>query len=95
MGATKNYKLEVLTLPGSDLNLIGDIVDQYKNPIGLGFTRCESHLTYDANHNKNIMVDQHQWTFDMDCEKARELEGALNDEPTVFRFLLVENINYK
>lgn len=95
MGAIKKYELQVLTLPHSDLNPIAEIIDRYKANSGVGFTGCKPHPTYDSKHDKNIMVDQHQWTFRMDCEKAREIEYALNNESTVYRFMLIENINYK
>lgn len=95
MGAIKNYKLEMLVLPRTDLDDIDNIIYNHRAPEGESFAYVGAHLTYDAKQDKNIAVDQYEWKFSMDCEKVRDLERALNDEPTVFRCLLVENINYK
>lgn len=82
-------------LPHSHLNDIANIIYNHRAPEGESCVYVGAHLTYDVKQDKNIEVDQYEWKFSMDCEKTRDLERALNDEPTVFRCLLVENIDYK
>lgn len=92
MSAIKNYNLEVLVIPHTNLNFIDEIIEKYREGKNAAFTSGDTHLTYDAKDDENIEVAQYTWTFDMECDKARELEKDLQAEPTVYRFLLIDKL---